>query len=599
MKNKVLGVGGIAVVCVLSAAPSRAAEWNVSGFIQEEVAVKTTKDVNIANQAGIPANGVPETNTGLFAAATPTLTRPAELKRDNDLNMLATRLEVNLDGKFSENFQAHFKLRGFTDQIGSVEKAFKGQNLFQQEYGASHSGGRLGIASNNWMLDLPVAYLDYNQGPLWLRIGNQQIAWGEAIFFRVSDVPNGLDLRRHLVYDVAAEEYSDKRVSAPAIRGSFRANENWEIEGFTQMAQPSILPGENSPYNPIGAQFAIHEKEGYDAIKNKWNFGARMRGKLGDVGVQGFAVRRVNPDGVFRWTTATGPGAIAGTPFQAGTGLGVYSAQEWFRAASMSRLDGIGGLDAAINGFPATTGLGANAVAGACGAPSSAVGAVVNSGASASCVLDTLFTPNGGLGELRGHLAREYFSENVFGFGLNHVFEGEPDTFLDQLIARFEASYTPNRRFTNPTLSSNYIKKNESQFAVIVEKYHKFSDSFPATYIVGQWLHKSASDLFGRALEGMDNIPGERPRGQKHGFNAIAFALQQPSPTLEWRFDMTVLTDLQGGWMLQPGVRWKPSKSVQLDFYGNVLLSTNNDGRNFAQDIKNANEAFVRATMFF
>jgi hypothetical protein len=223
----------------------------------------------------------------------------------------------------------------------------------------------------------------------------------------------------------------------------------------------------------------------------------------------------------------------------------------------------------------------------------------VNNSASASCVLDTFFTPNGGLGELRGHLAREYFSENVFGFGLNHVFEGQPDTLLDQLIARFEASYTPKRRFTNPDLSSNYIEKGESQFAFIFEKYHKFSDSFPATYMVAQWLHKSASDLFGRALEGMDNHPGESPRGQNHGFNAIAFAMQQPSPTLEWRFDLAVLTDLQGGWLLQPGARWKPSKAVQLDFYANVLHSTNNDGRNFAQEFKNANEAFVRATLFF
>ena len=599
MKNKVWGVGAVAAVCALGAAQSQAAEWNVSGFIREEVAVKTTNDYNGANQAGIPTDGVPVTNTGLFAAATPTLTRPAELKRDNDLNMLATRFELNLDGKLSENFQAHFKLRGFADQVGSVEKAFKGQNLFMQEYGAAHSGGQLGIARKDWMLDLPVAYLDYNEGPLWLRFGNQQIAWGEALFFRVSDVPNGLDLRRHLAFDVAGEEYSDKRVAAPAIRGSFRANENWEIEGFTQKAQPSILPGENSPYNPIPAQFVIHQEEGYNEIKNKWNFGTRLRGKVGDVVVQGFAVRRVNPDGVYRWTTATGPGAVAGTPFQAGTGVGVYSAQEWFTSASLARLDGIGALDAALNGFPATAGLGANVVANACGAPSSAVGAVVNSGASASCVLDTFFTPNGGLGDLRGHLAREYFSENVFGFGLNHVFEGQPDTLLDQLIARFEASYTPKRRFTNTNLSSNYIEKGESQFAFIFEKYHKFSDSFPATYMVGQWLHKSASDLFGRALEGMDNRPGEVPRGQNHGFNAIAFALQQPSPTLEWRFDLAVLTDLQGGWLLQPGTRWKPSKSVQLDFYANILHSTNDDGKNFAQEFKNANEAFVRATLFF
>ena len=53
------------------------------------------------------------------------------------------------------------------------------------------------------MVDLPAFYLDYNKGPLWVRVGNQQIAWGEALFFRVFDVVQGLDLRR-LAFCVAA-----------------------------------------------------------------------------------------------------------------------------------------------------------------------------------------------------------------------------------------------------------------------------------------------------------------------------------------------------------------------------------------------------------
>ena len=61
---------------------------------------------------------------------------------------------------------------------------------------------------DDYMLDLPALYLDYNKGPLWLRVGNQQIAWGEALFFRVFDSVQGLDLRRHSVFGVAAEEYS-------------------------------------------------------------------------------------------------------------------------------------------------------------------------------------------------------------------------------------------------------------------------------------------------------------------------------------------------------------------------------------------------------
>ena len=117
---------------------------------------------------------------------------------------------------------------------------------------------------------------------------------------------------------------------------------------------------------------------------------------------------------------------------------------------------------------------------------------------------------------------------------------------------------------------------------------------------MAQWLHKTASDLFGRALEGLDNTPGSHPKGQS-GFNAVAFAVQQPSPTLEWRYDFTVLTDLKGGWLLQPGVKWKPNKAMQLDVYANVLKSTGSDNsyRNFAQGLEYANEVFVRGTYAF
>lgn len=582
-----------------------AGDWAFSGLVREEIAAKVTSDQNINNWAGNVFNGVAVANTGLGAAipGNGTFTRPASQKSDTDLNMLATRLELNLDGKLTNDWAAHFKLRGFSDQIGRVEDAFKNKNIFEQSFGDSKSGGTLGAAGKDWMLDLPVAYVDYSSGPLWLRMGNQQIAWGEALFFRVADLANGLDLRRHTVLDVASEEFSDKRVSSLALRGTWRASEKTQVEGFVQQFRPTVLPGENSPYNVIPAQFIIDQKTGYDEVKNKLNFGFRFQGNIDKIGVQAFALRRNNPDGVFRWTEAQGPGAIAGTAFSAGTGVGVYSAQEWFRYASSVRLDGLAGLETAVNEFPATTPGGFLAptlggVAGACGAPGAAPGAIQVNSASASCILDTFFDPNIGFGNLRGSLAREYPRESVFGFGLNTVFSGEPDSLTDQLIGRFELSHTPNKKFTNPSLSRNYITRSETNFALIFEKYHKFSNSFPATYMVLQWMHKSASDIFGRPMAGQNNIPGSSPTGQSGGSNNIAFVAQQPSPSLAWRFDIAALTDTKGGWLLQPGAKWKPSKSLQLDIYGNYLRSSNK-GKDFAEGLDYAREVFLRGTYYF
>lgn len=594
----------LAGALMVASASSQAADWQISGLVREDAAVRVGGEANPANQQGNIFNGVAVKNSGLGPFLAPgaspaTLNRPASIAQDNDWNVLQSRVELNVDGKLSENWEAHFKLRGISDQVGRADKAFKGVNLFEQPFRGSRSGTALEVTGKDWMLDLPAAYVDYNNGPFWLRAGNQQIAWGEAIFFRVLDVPNGLDLRRHAILDVAGEEYSDKRVSAPGVRANYRFDNEWEVEGFSQLFQPSILPTPNSPYNIIPAQFTIDQHTGYQAVKNDWNFGAKLRGKIGDVGLQFVATRRHNADGVFRWTDSRA-GILSGTPFQAGTKQGVYSAAEWFNSAGGARLDGVGALAAALNEFPATLGLGSAAVAAGCGAKVSASQQIsFPTPGSASCVLDTFFDPVVGLGNLVGHLVREYPRENVFGFSSNYIVKGEPDTLLDQLVVRFELSHTPNKLLTNPTLSGDYLRRNDTEFALILEKYQKFFDALPATYVVAQWLHKSASDLYGRALTGQgapSDMPGSPP-GVKR-FNAVAFALQQPSPTLEWRTDLTVLTDFRGGWLVQPGVKWHPSKSIQVDAYANIVRS-NGGNDDFAGNLKSAREVFLRGTVFF
>lgn len=603
MKTRLFGDSRKAlwVLAALSPAVVQASDWEVSGFLREEIAVRAGGENNPFNQQGNEFNGKSVANTGLGPILAPglspdTLTRPASWKDSNTFNMFATRMELSVDGRLTENMAAHVKLRGFYDGVGRVDSAFKGENIFEQEFRGSRGGTPFEVARKDWMLDLPAAYIDYSEGPLWVRFGNQQIAWGESIFFRVLDVPNGLDLRRHSILDVAAEEYSDKRVPSLALRASFRVNNDWEVEGFGQRFQPSIIAGDNSPYNTIPSQFNVQEKAGYEDVKNDWTFGGRVRGQIGDFGVQFMAVNRRNPDGVVRWTDSRA-GVLSGTAFEAGTGRGVYSAAEWLHYASSIGLDGIGGLEAALNEFPATLGLGSAAVAAGCGGSVSGGEISLPNGAATSCVLDTFFDPVVGLGDLRGHLMREYPRETVFGFSVNHIFEGEADSLLDQLVARFELSYTPNKKFTNPTLSRRYLEKDETQFALILEKNHKFSAEMPATYIVAQWLHKTESDLFGRHLSGLDNKPGQRPKGLD-SFNAVAIAVQQPSKTLEWRTDLTVLTDLRGGWLIQPGVKWKPNKSLQLDVYGN-LIRTDGGNDDFGSALESANEVFVRGTLYF
>jgi hypothetical protein len=133
--------------------------------------------------------------------------------------------------------------------------------------------------------------------------------------------------------------------------------------------------------------------------------------------------------------------------------------------------------------------------------------------------------------------------------------------------------------FTSPDLSRNHIVEDEYVASLVFEKYHRFSQEFPATFMVLQYLFKSESDMFGRHLSGM-GATGARTTGLPQGedsFNAIAFALQQPFPNLIWRADFSVLYDVNGGALIQPGLKWKPNEAWTAEVFANVTLS---DGGN-------------------
>lgn len=567
---------GSAVASLLMTANIAAAvDVSFSGFIRQEMAYSLSGKNSRFNQQGNIYNGVTVDNNFVPGE---TFTRP-DITQDNDWNLMATRIELDTQIKFNEHWDAVIKLRAFVDN--NVYNDSGNANFFEVPlYG--DCGTALEICGENYMIDLPSFYLDYNNGPIWLRFGNQQIAWGEALFFRVADVANGLDLRRHSFLDYMPEEYADERVAAPGIRGSYRINEDWEIEAFTQMFSPSILGNENTPYNVIPSQFVVQQKQFFDNVDDSLNAGLRLRGQIGELGLQFFAVNRRNPDGVFRWTEsninpfagvegleATGE-LLANTAFELDP-QGVYSSDEWFSYASASRLDGVGALDTAISEFAAAgaSGLGGFAItddpSGTCGA--------LGLGARdcAAFELDSFYT---GLGPLRGNLAREYKRENIFGWGFNYLFFDEPDTLLDQLVVRFEMSFTPDKQFTNPSLSREYIEEDEFAASLVFEKYHRFSESLPATFMVLEYMYKSESDMYGRLLSGSNND------GIAYGednFHAFAFAMQQASPTLLWRFDLSVLYDVQGGLLVQPAVRYKPNADFTIEAYATILDS---DGGN-------------------
>lgn len=519
-------------------------------------------------------------------------------------NMFATRVQVDIQYRFSNRLSGYLQVRAFGEAAHTFSDAYDRSDFFS---GGLHGrrANRLEANNNRWMVDLPSAYLDYNAGSLWLRVGNQQIAWGEAIFFRVLDVANGLDLRRHSLLDVAAEEFSDKRVSSPAIRASYSFNNGWEVDAFVQMASPTVYGNLNTPYNVIASQFIPVYGDAQDELQNKVNFGARMNlnGVFHpDLSLTFMAVSRMNPDGWFKWKEAprddprslclstfgldTALGVANSCTAFASGGQGVHSPNEWDATAARSRLDAVGGLTAHFNDFEATR--------------------IINAafGLPPPIDLPTQRANLGaffGLGPLRGYIEPEYDREVILGAGFNYIITADPSSFFDQMVLRGEVAYTPDKEFTPITLSQTPITKDEVVMAAIIEKYHRFSQNFPATYMVLQYMWRKESDLFGRHLSGMNQRGTSNPTRQPKGVgdsNYVVFALQQPFPNLIWRGDLAVLADLRGGILLQPGLRYKPSAEWQFDLYANVIASDENNDT-IMQTVNFADEVFARVSFFF
>ena len=114
--------------------------------------------------------------------------------------------------------------------------------------------------------------------------------------------------------------------------------------------------------------------------------------------------------------------------------------------------------------------------------------------------------------------------------------------------------------------------------ALIMEKYHKFTDAFPATFFVFQWMHKTESDLLGLPLKWKGGETDRRPTGgeRDNGWDAVVFAAVQPFPNAIWQAHAAVLYDLDGGYLFAPGVKYKASEAWNFDLYANILNSRDN-----------------------
>ncbi len=480
-------------------------------------------------------------------------------------------------------------------------------------------------SGRNYMVDLPAFFVQWNSGNTTVRVGNQTIAWGQLLFFRIMDTANGLDLRRHLILNRAVEEYADSRSSAPGIRITSQITDTINADFFAQQFIPTVLNNVNTSYNVVPSQFTVHDRYDQGGYNKNINYGIRFKGEFGNFNLQAMATHRYNPLGAIRWTKSAvnkalpnsnllgaafnqycnlvlgtgGQGCgplLAETPFEASP-AGVFSAEEWFNYAGYIKLDALDGLNKAVDDFDASQMLLARNIG-------------QNPDAAAN-ELSAFFSAGEGL---RGHIERQYFAENVFGLGGGFVTEAEPGSIFDQIIMNLETTYTPKRVFTSIDLGKDFDKREEIQVGFVAEKYQRFSTEFPATYMVFQYLWQKNSDLVGLLLDGYGSenysrngikldphvptstTPKINP-GISAGANYVVLAAVQPFPNYIYELSAATLIDVQGGVLFQPGLQWKPRGNITVNIFYNLVLDNawgNNPNKNLVHLISQTNELTLR-----
>lgn len=227
-----------------------------------------------------------------------------------DFLLMRQFLDLNIYGKLSENFSVTLQPRFFHDMTKSADNHFRQYDSFPRDF--SGSGSLLEGGGKDFNAELRQAYMDYREGNLWLRIGKQQIAWGEAIALRVLDTVNPLDLSQFLFIDRAFEEFDRIRIPQWFIRADYTIP-NLTIPDLTAelilnpgAVTPTILPKQGAPYNLVPSFLKIRN----NVNQGEPTAGGRVTGTAGGVQFSLNFITKPNDDavGVFR-TALVPPGS--------------------------------------------------------------------------------------------------------------------------------------------------------------------------------------------------------------------------------------------------------------------------------------------------
>ena len=154
-------------------------------------------------------------------------------------------------------------------------------------YALSNDFSRPARSDQQWDVELHETYLDYSNGPLDVRLGRQQIVWGESVGLFFADVVNAKDLREYVLPDfdvirtpqwAADVEFSHEPWHLEAVWLPFLEFNKLGVSGSEFAFPLPVPPGGAStlldPSTPPGSFDNGEAGLRLSYLKNGWDVGA-------------------------------------------------------------------------------------------------------------------------------------------------------------------------------------------------------------------------------------------------------------------------------------------------------------------------------------